>query len=506
MAIGLRLRVTNTQDRNVVEHTFDRFPVRIGRNPLNDFALDSPFVSQFHAVLELHGGNTLMVRDLGSKNGTMLRHAGKVQPHQLVDLGPSNYEFAISSLFFQAFPTDVSQGSQSVSKKKGTLFLEGSLPASASSGVAYPGTAYPVSGAPGQSSAISGTLDKLKPFYDQYRASWGAFYQNLCVQAGMLDAPSRAALLEQLNLHQAAVGFEPDFQRLAQVFKANLPPSAITAGAGNRDEMLALQAVKELAQTYLPGRSLEGADAIMQFLSRLQDVLDVFFKAFVPLRDGYKQFETKMEIKRTSLPRGDAITGGHQTRTVETAKDPKELALLLLDPANPSTDGPRSIEGIFADLMIHQVAMLDGVMRGVKSLLKELSPREIEQLAEKKKVGGSFFGKNYEALWKVYAERHSDLADEDKEAFSLIFGPQFVQAYTQLAGDAGGAERMNTAARPAFPVGSSANVPVVMPPAMGSVTPPPRVGGPPPPKDPNAPNPFEWPPPPPPAGGRRGGF
>ena len=100
VALGLRLRVTNTQDRNMIERTFDRFPVRIGRNPLNDFQIDSPFVSQFHAVLELTG-NTLMLRDLGSKNGTSLRGSGKVASHQVVDLGPSNYEFAISSLFFQ---------------------------------------------------------------------------------------------------------------------------------------------------------------------------------------------------------------------------------------------------------------------------------------------------------------------------------------------------------------------------------------------------------------------
>jgi hypothetical protein len=173
--------------------------------------------------------------------------------------------------------------------------------------------------------------------------------------------------------------------------------------------------------------------------------------------------------------------------------------------------------------MIHQVAMLDGVMRGVKSLLQELSPQQIESLAERKKVGGGFFGgKNYEALWKVYAERHSDLADEEKEAFGLIFGPQFVTAYTQLSGQGGGTERQ-TGGRPAFPTGAhpAAQMPSgafpVPPggPGGGGPSPnpsgqyqavqPPRIVAPPPPKDPNAPNPFEWPPrdPNPP---KRGGY
>src|SRR5207237_2518903 len=130
VARGLRLRVTNTQDRTAIERTFDRFPVRIGRNPLNDFQLDSPFVSQFHAVLELNG-NQLMLRDLGSKNGTMLRGQGKVPAHAVVDLGTSSYEFAVSSLFFQAFPYEVPTGTMAPSRKKSTLFLDGgSMPAS----------------------------------------------------------------------------------------------------------------------------------------------------------------------------------------------------------------------------------------------------------------------------------------------------------------------------------------------------------------------------------------
>ncbi|GAC1359901.1 MAG: hypothetical protein NVSMB47_12640 [Polyangiales bacterium] len=494
MALGLRLRVTNTQDRNVIERTFDRFPVRIGRNPLNDFQLDSPFVSQFHAVLELHDGNTLMLRDLGSKNGTMLRNAGKMQAHQLADLGPSNYEFAISSLFFQAFPADVAAGA-GAARKKATLFLEGSLPAAA---IAMPGTAFPIGPGAPSSPAVVDTIAKLKPFYDGYRAAWGQLYQNLCLHAGTLDAPSRAQLLETLNMQTPAVGFEPDFQRLAQVFKAKLPPSAAGAGA-KQDEMLALQAVKELAAQWMPGISLEGPEQISAFLSKLQDAFDVFLKTFIPLRDGYKQFESKMEIKRQTVRASDMHA--KVQRTVETAKEPQELARVLLDPADPSNDAPRSIEGIFADLMIHQVAMLDGVMRGVKSLLQELSPQQIEQLAERKKMGGGFFGgKNYEALWKVYIERHSDLADEDKEAFGLIFGPQFVQAYTQLSGSGGGTERQ-TGGRPAFPAQNSPSgmhsaVPqgTPAPGAPGTSTPPPARVVPPPPRDPHAPNPFEWPP------------
>jgi len=468
VALGLRLRVTNTRDNTMMERTFDRFPVRIGRNPLNDFQLDSGFVSQFHAVLELHG-QALMLRDLGSKNGTLLRSAGKVPAHQLIDLGPSNYEFAISSLLFQAFPAEVQpQASQGTRKRTGTnLFL----------GSEDPDTAYLQAVGRPPAQHISQTTAKLKPFYDAWRTSWGQLYQALCVEAQSLDVQSRAQLLEMLSTTQPAFAQEPDFQRLASVVQPNAPASA-RVGGGSRDEMMALQAVKELANNYVGGRPMEGAADVVKFLAKVQDTLDVFFKSFIPLRDGYKQFETKMDIKRSTM-RADPTIG---TRVaVETAKDPKELAARLLDWSDQSTEGPRTIEGTFADLMIHQIAMLDGVMRGVKSLLKELSPSAIEQLLERKKSGGFSFGPfRYETLWNLYKERHSDLADEEKEAFGLIFGPQFVQAYTQFSGENVGANKgsMNTGAMAAFPGGSgahgsAANIPAQNPGGHPSQFPPP---------------------------------
>jgi type VI secretion system protein ImpI len=475
VALGLRLRVTDTRNNAMVERTFDRFPVRIGRNPLNDFQLDSGFVSQFHAVLELHG-NALMLRDLGSKNGTLLRHSGKVPPHQLVDLGPSNYEFAISSLLFQAFPMDVLGETQATRRRAGSNLLLGPED---------PETQYlKAVGRPPAANVTQGTA-RLKAQYDAWRSSWTQYYQALCAEAQALDLPSRAALLDMVAASQPAASQEPDFQRLASVVNPNAPASANRAGAGTRDEMMALQAVKELAAVYVAGgRPMEGASDVVKFLGKVQDVLDTFFKSFIPLRDGYKQFETKMEIKRKGLG-GDPRLGARVA--VETAKDPKELASRLLDWNDPSEDGPRTIESTFADLMIHQVAMLDGVMRGVKSLLKELSPSAIEQLLERKKSGGFSFGPfRYETLWNLYKERHSDLADEEKEAFGLIFGPQFVQAYTQFSGEAVGGNvptgSMATHTGPMPTYKSSAGMPAVNPnqppPAHGGPNPPAPVGSP----------------------------
>ena len=49
MSVALVARVFDTQANESFDVTFERFPVRIGRNQLNDLHIDRPYVSQFHA-------------------------------------------------------------------------------------------------------------------------------------------------------------------------------------------------------------------------------------------------------------------------------------------------------------------------------------------------------------------------------------------------------------------------------------------------------------------------
>jgi predicted component of type VI protein secretion system len=72
-------------------------------------------------------------------------------------------------------------------------------------------------------------------------------------------------------------------------------------------------------------------------------------------------------------------------------------------------------------------------MEGVKTLLAELQPAAIEALAEKKQRGSLGIGPfRYKQLWDAYAERHHDLAEEERFAFELIFGPRFAAAYRRF--------------------------------------------------------------------------
>ncbi|MCW5836010.1 MAG: FHA domain-containing protein, partial [Labilithrix sp.] len=105
MTTGLHLRITNTVNNTCVDRTFPQFPVRVGRNTLNDLNIVDRFVSQFHAVVELHNGE-LMLRDLGSSNGTKI--GGQRAPaHEPMGLAAHRNAFSIGPLVFEARLTEV---------------------------------------------------------------------------------------------------------------------------------------------------------------------------------------------------------------------------------------------------------------------------------------------------------------------------------------------------------------------------------------------------------------
>src|SRR5690242_20006444 len=72
MPVALVARVIDKQANQALDATFERFPVRIGRNQINDLHIDRPYVSQFHAAIDLRD-RQIFVKDLGSTNGTSVK-------------------------------------------------------------------------------------------------------------------------------------------------------------------------------------------------------------------------------------------------------------------------------------------------------------------------------------------------------------------------------------------------------------------------------------------------
>jgi type VI secretion system protein ImpI len=185
---------------------------------------------------------------------------------------------------------------------------------------------------------------------------------------------------------------------------------------------MALQGLKELAGSLVPGVPLESTGDIGRFITKLHDALDAFCRSFIPLREGHAQFMSSFDLQRSmrrSVQRSQAYLA------VEAARSPEELAAALLNPKDRSFDAPQAVEGILADLMLHQLALLEGVMRGVRALLEELSPENVENQA-----GGGISLSRHKALWGKYLEIYENVSEE-RQAFSLIFGAEFTKAYRQ---------------------------------------------------------------------------
>jgi type VI secretion system protein ImpI len=191
-------------------------------------------------------------------------------------------------------------------------------------------------------------------------------------------------------------------------------------------EVLALVGLRELAASLVPGVPLETTGDVARLLTKLHDAVEVFCRCFVPLREGYSQFVSSMDLYRAASQR--SINRSAAALRVETARDPATVAAALLDWRSQSYDAPDVVEAIFADLMIHQVALVEGVMRGVKALLDELAPDNIERLSAEENRS-SFLG-GHRAIWKTYQHRYDEVANETR-TFELVFGPEFAASYRE---------------------------------------------------------------------------
>jgi predicted component of type VI protein secretion system len=69
MPTEMTVKITGSaSDRTL---TFSESPVRVGRNQLNDIAIDDPFISQWHGLIRF-GDDGITYSDLGSTNGSMI--------------------------------------------------------------------------------------------------------------------------------------------------------------------------------------------------------------------------------------------------------------------------------------------------------------------------------------------------------------------------------------------------------------------------------------------------
>lgn len=364
-------------------------PIRIGRNGLNDFVIGHGGVSSFHARVDDVEGR-LCVTDLASKNGVRMMTGGPVPhplpPNQPFDLQPGGFQFFLGVHVCVRIAFDELREPL---EHRGPMSFTGQVVGNAGMLLGTP-SQQPPTPAP----LVPGRSHSPSPF-----------------DAPAFGAAARPPSNPPPGAGLPPVGGNPGGGRAATGFLQGLTAEA-----------MALQGLKELAGSLVPGVPLDSTGDIARFITKLHDALDAFCRSFIPLREGHAQFMSSFDLQR-SLRR--SVHRSQAYLAVEGARGPEELAAALLNPKDKNFDAPQAVEGILADLMLHQLALLEGVMRGVRSLLEELSPENVENQA-----GGGLALTRHKALWSKYLEIYENVSEE-RQAFSLIFGAEFAAAYRQ---------------------------------------------------------------------------
>jgi predicted component of type VI protein secretion system len=406
MAQGFRVRYRSPDGKVQGEVVRFQLPIRIGRNELNHCRIVDRYVSDFHAQIELVGGK-LCVRDLHSKNGIYSTETERVGMTTPFELTPPDRAFVLGQyveVFVDVFeaagplsderpPRSVGEvlGNESMLHKGGSQDLPPQL---------GPLPGLSMAGQPPARAVVEPQADR--------RYSHSPVMESL---PGLAHLPQSRDDARFAPAPQAAMA---------------RPASHGTQHFTMQVDTLAFLGLKELAASLVPGATLQTTGDVARLITKLHDAVEVFCRCFVPLREGYSQFVSQMDLRRAASQR--TLNRSPSALRVETARDPAALAAALLDWRNEDYDVPQAIEGILADLMIHQIALIDSLMQGVRALLQELSPEKIEQALQAERGGMPAILGRYRALWQAFEKRYEEMSN-DTRTFELVFGPEFAAAY-----------------------------------------------------------------------------
>lgn len=438
------INLFDSEAGTTAEYSFNKSPVRIGRNPLNDLTLPFPFVSGWHAVVRFDEREAKFF-DLGSTNGTLFNgrriQAGEpVFVDGTVCLTIGKLELRITQRVVEAaspvpppppFP-QVRQG--------------GFIPTEEWQAVPHPGIPSfddlrptrsppvvsrrpPQFESPDAEPAGMGTahveiadvhqlVSRLRPSYENFRQGWRSMSLELGNALEAMEPQIRRFAISILQREFPEISKEPEFVAMSAKFDAVVEDATAHPGAQALSDG---GAVASLARSLCseeepPATHLEA----QRFLSGVEDVLRASAKAFVELQKGQEEFGNQMGVRTIK-----------EYTALHAAGSPEKVLKYLLDWRNGGPHRTQELVGVYADLMIHQVALLNGIMAGIRSLLARLSPEEIERRVT------AGWPTRASAVWKQYTERYREVSAEDKDIVAVVFGREFARAYAEVGGEGG---------------------------------------------------------------------
>jgi type VI secretion system protein ImpI len=416
--LPLVVKLSNTKTNTTDVFAFESSPVRIGRNKLNELHITDDVVSQWHGILRFGEGFVVFV-DLGSTNGTAFNGSRLPRNTEVPVLADTILRIAHLELRFarvQVPPNSLTRkqssflsgpNDQSIAGARTVMFQVGAIQAPRADQA--------------DQRVLAEILQGTRPIYQQYTQALEQVVRYLDHYLEQVPADQRPAMVMALRQELPHFARTKEFRRIA--LKAGILPEQI----GDVDVEAWIKRLVFGTDEALAARGL--IDTHMA-LERIGAIMEAFSQAFVDLRGGHEQFLHDVGLRLNSEQSG--LDGLRSSRAV--------LAYLLDWSAN---DQGRvdELNRAYADVAMHQVGLINGVVEGVRAILASLTPETIagvpptprsSDIREARSAG--LFGTKAKEWWKRYATKHAELEDGDRFARD-IFGRAFHTAYLTIMGN-----------------------------------------------------------------------
>lgn len=240
-------------------------------------------------------------------------------------------------------------------------------------------------------------IRELRPAYEDYSGARDRFQQSLEAALAKLPVTTRDTAMAFLRR---------EFPDMPGATSFAVAPSAGDSREGST-------AVTNFAAALLGDVDPPGdADEQSAFLVRIGDILQTTAQAFVDIRNVQARFGEEMGVRTI-----------REYTPLHSAGDARGVLDYLLDFRRGGPERNAQLSAVYSDFMLHQVALINGVVDGVQALIEQFRPSEIER-----GVGG--LNKSATA-WKKYSERYAEVIEERGIA-TLVFGPEFAKAYSRV--------------------------------------------------------------------------
>jgi predicted component of type VI protein secretion system len=230
------------------------------------------------------------------------------------------------------------------------------------------------------------------------------------IQAGATpQTPSHA--------HSSPSRIIPVGGRMSPPQTASSAPAQVSAPTPNHAHIHSSAVVSARPPSQFPTPDPIGNQPTDRLLRCLR-IIGAFSEAFMGLKKGYEQFGAEVGVR--------PLTG---TTPLHRARTSQEIVEYVLDPATDPDVCARDLNAVFADMGIHDVALMEGISQSVRVLLAKLDPNALDF-----KLGaGLWSGSKAKARWSEYVETFNNLLAEDAALHAEIFGEEFAAAYASVA-------------------------------------------------------------------------